>query len=96
MSAARKKKVINEVELQAQKYLELNAKRAEIEREARQLKKELESLKESLQKTVGVAESLGVPYVTQVGEYYITQIKKYREVKAYNYEFIEFSVSEEV
>jgi hypothetical protein len=42
---------------------------------------------------VGVAEELDVPYVARIGRYYITQIKKHRDVDSYSYDFIDFKVA---
>lgn len=95
MALPKIKQIKSELEQHAQEYLELNAERLEIERKTRELKKKLEALKGSIQAAVGVAEQLNLPYVTQVGNFYITQIKKAREVKAYQYEFVEFNVSQE-
>lgn len=76
----------------AQQFIELDIERQRIEREARMLRKNLEELKESIQNIVGVAEELDVPYVSRVGNYYITQIKKHRDVDAYSYDFIDFKI----
>lgn len=80
------------VESLAAEFIALDIERQRIEREARQLKKKLEELKEGLQAVVGVAEELDVPFVARIGTYYITQIKKHRDVDAYSYDFVEFKV----
>lgn len=81
------------VENIAAEFIELDLERQRIERESRQLRKKLDELKETLQNMVGVAEELDVPYVARVGTYYITQIKKHRDVDAYSYDFIDFKVT---
>lgn len=80
------------VESLAAEYLALDLERQRIDREARQLRKRLEELREGLQGIIGVAEELDVPCVARIGKYYITQIKKHRDVDAYSYDFIEFKV----
>ena len=80
------------VENIAAEFVSLDLERQRIERESRLLRKKLEELKESLQGMVGVAEQLDVPYVARVGEYYITQIKKHRDVEAYSYDYIDFKI----
>jgi hypothetical protein len=80
------------VESLAAEYLSLDLERQRIDREARQLRKRLEELREGLQGIIGVAEELEVPCVARIGNYYITQIKKHRDVDAYSYDFIEFKV----
>lgn len=80
------------VESLAAEYLSLDLERQRIDREARQLRKRLEELREGLQGIIGVAEELDVPCVARIGKYYITQIKKHRDVDAYSYDFVEFKV----
>jgi len=80
------------VESLAAEYLALDIERQRIDREARQLRKRLEELREGLQGIIGVAEELEVPCVARIGSYYITQIKKHRDVDSYSYDFIEFKV----
>lgn len=80
------------VESLAAEYVALDIERQRIDRESRQLKKKLEELREGLQAVVGVAEELEVPFVARIGTYYITQIKKHRDVDAYSYDFIEFKI----
>lgn len=80
------------VESLAAEFIALDIERQRIERDARQLRKKLDDLKEGLQGVVGVAEELDVPFVARIGNYYITQIKKHRDVDAYSYDFIEFKV----
>lgn len=80
------------VESLAAEYVALDIERQRIDRESRQLKKKLEELREGLQAVVGVAEELEVPFVARIGNYYITQIKKHRDVDAYSYDFIEFKI----
>jgi hypothetical protein len=80
------------VESLAAEYLTLDLERQRIDREARQLRKRLEELREGLQGIIGVAEELDVPCVARIGKYYITQIKKHRDVDSYSYDFIEFKV----
>lgn len=80
------------VESLAAEYISLDFERQRIERETRALKKKLEELREGLQAVVGVAEQLEVPLVSRIGNYYITQIKKHRDVDAYSYDFIDFKV----
>ena len=80
------------VESLAAEFVALDVERQRIDREARQLRKKLDELKEALQGMVGVAEELDVPYVSRVGNYYITQIKKHRDVDAYSYDFIDFKI----
>lgn len=80
------------VESLATEYLSLDIERQRIDREGRQLKKRLEELREALQGIIGLAEELEVPYVSRVGKYYITQIKKHRDVDSYSYDFVEFKI----
>jgi dsDNA-specific endonuclease/ATPase MutS2 len=80
------------VESLAAEFMALDIERQRIERESRQLRKKLDELKEGLQGVVGIAEELDVPFVTRIGNYYITQIKKHRDVDAYSYDFIDFKV----
>jgi hypothetical protein len=80
------------VESLAAEYLALDIERQRIDREGRQLRKRLEELREGLQGIIGVAEELEVPCVARIGNYYITQIKKHRDVDSYSYDFIEFKV----
>ncbi len=80
------------VESLASEFIALDTERQRIERESRQLRKKLDELKEALQGIVGVAEELDVPYVARVGTYYITQIKKHRDVDSYSYDFIDFKI----
>jgi hypothetical protein len=80
------------VESLAAEYLALDIERQRIDREGRQLRKRLEELREGLQGIIGVAEELEVPCVARIGSYYITQIKKHRDVDSYSYDFIEFKV----
>jgi len=80
------------VESLAAEFIALDIERQRIERESRQLRKKLDELKEALQGIVGAAEELEVPYVARVGAYYITQIKKHRDVDAYSYDFIDFKI----
>ena len=82
------------VETIAEQFVQLDEKRQRLERECRELKKSLESLRDDLQKMVGVAEDLDIPLVVRVGNYCITQTKKHREVRAYEYDFVEFKVVE--
>ena len=86
------KKLKTVVEDMAGQFVALDTERQRIEREARQLKKKLDELKEVIQEIVGVAEEMEVPFVSRVGNYYITQIKKHRDVDAYSYDFIEFKI----
>jgi chaperonin cofactor prefoldin len=86
------KKLKTVVEDMASQFVALDTERQRIEREARQLKKKLDELKEVIQEIVGVAEEMEVPFVSRVGNYYITQIKKHRDVDAYSYDFIEFKI----
>lgn len=81
------------VENIAAEFVQLDLERQRIEREGRQLRKKLDELKETLQNMVGVAERLDVPYVARVGAYYITQIKKHRDVDAYSYDYIDFKIT---
>jgi chaperonin cofactor prefoldin len=87
-----KKQVKVMVESLAAEYLSLDVERQRIDRESRQLKKRLEELREALQGIIGLAEELDVPYVSRVGKYYITQIKKHRDVDSYSYDFIDFKI----
>ena len=87
-----KKQVKVMVESLATEYLSLDIERQRIDREGRQLKKRLEELREALQGIIGLAEELEVPYVSRVGKYYITQIKKHRDVDSYSYDFVEFKI----
>ena len=80
------------VESLAAEFVALDVERQRIEREGRQLRKKLDELKEALQGIVGVADELEVPYVSRIGNYYITQIKKHRDVDAYSYDFIDFKI----
>jgi hypothetical protein len=93
MSKLNKKQAKVLVESLASEFLALDVERQRIEREARQLKKRLDELKQGLQGMVGVAEELDVPYVARIGRYYITQIKKHRDVDSYSYDFIDFKVA---
>ena len=81
------------VENIAAEFVELDLERQRIERESRQLRKKLDELKETLQNMVGIAEELDVPYVARVGSYYITQIKKHRDVDAYSYDYVDFKIT---
>lgn len=94
MAKINKKQAKVMVESLASEFLSLDIERQRIEREARQLKKRLDELKQGLQGVVGVAEELDVPYVARIGRYYITQIKKHRDVDSYSYDFIDFKVAD--
>lgn len=80
------------IEDMAQQFVVYDAERQRIEREVRDLKKKLDELKENIQRMVGVAEELEVPLVSRIGNYYITQIKKHRDVDSYSYDFVEFKI----
>lgn len=88
----KKKQIKVVMEDLAQQFIELDLERQRIERDARYLRKQLDELKESIQNMVGVAEELDVPFVSRIGKYYITQIKKHRDVDSYSYDFIDFKV----
>lgn len=87
--------ILNELEKHAQEYAELNAERLELDNRNREIRKRLDELKKTIQAVVGTAETLNVPHVAQIGHYYVVQIKKAREVKAYSYEYIDFNVTPE-
>lgn len=76
-------------------YRQLDDERIELDRKQRMLKRKLKTLQENIQEYVGAAETLGVPVVTRINEFFITQIKKHRSVAAYEYDFIEFYVIKE-
>lgn len=88
-------KILQDLENNIQEYHDLNTERLEIERKIRELRTKLHSLKVDIQSAVGVAEQYNIPHVTQIGRYYIIQIRKAREVKAYNYDYVEFNISQE-
>lgn len=88
-----KKQVKVVMEDLAHQFMQLDTERQRIEREGRYLRKQLDELKEAMQEIVGVAEEIEVPFVCRIGNYYITQIKKHRDVNAYSYDFVEFKIA---
>lgn len=84
------------LEAMAEEFLKLDEQKRALERQSKEIEKNLKEIKKSLQDMVGVAEEVGIPQVTRVGNYCITQIKKHREVQAYEYEYIEFKVIESI
>jgi len=80
------------VEILASDYIKLDEERLRLEKECREIKKTLDSLKEELQKMVGIAETPNVPLVITIGHYCIAQTLKHREVKAFEYQYVEFKV----
>lgn len=89
MSAANKNSTIQSL---AENFVILDARRQQLERTVRQLKKHLDTIKETLQETIGTAKELDVPYVSVVGDYQICQILKHRDVEAHSYDFVDFKV----
>lgn len=87
-----KKTTIRIVENLAEQFVLLDNERQRIEREAREIRKRLDELKENMQRLIGYAEMYDIPYVARVSHYYILQIRKHRDVDAYSYDFIEFKV----
>ena len=82
------------IEVLASEFLRLDQQRLELEKKCRDLKKSMESLRTELESFVGVAKQCDIPLVVTIGDYCITQIKKHREVKAYEYDYVEFKVIE--
>jgi hypothetical protein len=82
------------IEALASEFLRLDEQRLDLEKKCRELKKSMESLRGELENFVGVAEQCNIPMVVTVGNYCITQTKKHREVKAYEYDYVEFRVIE--
>lgn len=80
------------IEDMAQQFVLYDTERQRIEREVRDLKKKLDELKQNIQSIVGIADEMEVPLVSRIGNYYITQIKKHRDVDAYSYDFVEFKI----
>lgn len=78
----------------AGEFVHLDERRLHLERECRDLKKNLDDLKEEIQKMVGVADIMNVPQVITIGNFCISQVKKHREVQAYEYDYVEFKVVE--
>lgn len=76
----------------AEEFIQLDVERQRLEKEARDIRKKLDELKSSIQDIIGAAEQCEMPYVQRVGDYYITQILKHRDVEAYSYDFIDFKV----
>lgn len=87
-----KKKTQTMLESLANEYHQLDEERLELDRKHRMLKQKLKSLQETLQEYIGAADHLGVPVVTRINKFFITQIRKHRNVSAYEYDFIEFYV----
>lgn len=82
------------IEALASEFLRLDEQRLDLEKKCRELKKGMEALRNELENFVGVAEHHNIPMVVTIGNYYITQTKKHREVKAYEYDYVEFKVIE--
>lgn len=82
------------IETLASEFLRLDQQRLDLEKKCRELKKSMESLRGELENFVGVANQCNIPLVVTIGNYCITQIKKHREVKAYEYDYVEFKVIE--
>lgn len=89
-----KKNEKENVKTLAHQFMRLDAERQRIEREARELKKKLDSLKEEIQGVIGAADQVDVAVVAKIEDLYITQTMKHRDVKAYSYDFIEFKVAQ--
>lgn len=87
---------IQALEVIAAEFVKLDERRLALEKECRALKKSLETMKDDLQKMVGVAEDLNIPMVVKIGNFYITQTRKHREVKAHEYDYVEFKVIESI
>lgn len=87
-----KKQLQTAVENLAEEYVKIEIEKHRLDKEARQLKKRMENLKESIQNVIGKAEEVDVPIMTRVGRFYITQILKHRDVDAYSYDFIDFKI----
>lgn len=82
------------IEALASEFLRLDEQRLDLEKKCRELKKSMESLRNELENFVGVAQQCNIPLVITIGNYCITQTKKHREVKAYEYDYVEFKVIE--
>jgi chaperonin cofactor prefoldin len=82
------------LEAMAEEFYRLDDQKKSLDRQSREIEKALKDIRQSLQDMVGVAEEIGIPHVTRIGNYCITQIKKHREVQAYEYDYIEFKVIE--
>lgn len=80
------------VEVLATEFRQLDDERLELERRCRFLKKRMQILQTDIQEYIGVAETLDVPLVTRIGKFFITQIRKYRAVEAYECNFVEFKI----
>lgn len=89
-----KKQQRTTIETLASEFRQLDDERLELDRKIRLLKKRLQALQESIQEFTGVVDTIDVPLVTRIGRFFITQIKKHREVSAYEYDFVEFRIIE--
>lgn len=84
----------SQVEVLAIEFCQLNEERIQLERRCRYLKKRQQALQEGIQDYIGIADMVDVPLVTRIGKFFITQIRKYRFVEAYECDFVEFKIVE--
>ena len=87
---SKKQKVL--IENLAAEFHDIDCERLELERRVRELKKRMHTLQESIQEYVGVADTIDVPLVTRIGKFLISQIRKHRQVSAYECNFVEFKI----
>ena len=87
-----KKRQQTVIETLAAEFRQLDDERHQLERKCRSLKKRISAIQTNLQEFVGSADMIDVPVVSRVGNFLITQIKKHRQVEAYEYDYLEFKV----